>query len=257
MFKQIVSKLALSQTSRLYSVKCPPPKYDTGCTYCSPPAEMAAMLKAPPESIKHTMPPLKKIIVYLSNNKNNDEWPKKVEAYDIMRNMSKVGRGNGNMICLSSLKPRDAERLDTEAGFLVYPDAKHVYFNPNDESNYGKFFKMMEAESLDPTDSLDVLPVTKTTVLICGHTQRDARCGVVGKLVFEEFTKVLEHEKLADKVDLGFISHVGGHVYAGNLVILKPNGKVMWYGMVRPHFVQGIVQESIKNDRVIEELSRD
>jgi hypothetical protein len=243
--------------SHSYVSKCPKPVYDTGCTYCQPPEELKQNLKSPPESVRGTMPLLNKIIVYLSNNGDYKNWPKKIEAYDIMRKMSNFGRGNGNMICLSSLPPRELTKINTEAGFLIFPDAKTAYFDYNNESTYEELFKMINTGDVKKTSLIDIVPVRKITVLICGHAQRDERCGIIGKMVFDEFSRVLEHENLTNDVDLGFISHVGGHVYAGNLAILKPNGTVMWYGMVRPQYVQGIVEKSIKDDIIIEELSRD
>lgn len=241
--------------------KCPEPTYDTGCTFCRPSPEIEATLKSPPESIRHTIPPLSKLIVYRSNNKNNETWPKKVEAYEIMRNISKVGRGNGNMICLSSLSPRHPEALETEAHFFIFPDAKNVFFDlqsqPQETAFRSLFETLNSGKPLETTPTMKVAPVEKPIVLVCGHAKRDIRCGVVGKLVHDEFVKVLGHEKLSDKVELGYISHVGGHVYAGNVIILKPDGSVTWYGMVMPQHVQGIVEKSVKNDEVIEELSRD
>lgn len=244
-----------------FTEKCPKPTYDTGCTFCTPPPEIQATLKTPPESIRHTIPPLSKVIVYRSNNKDNESWPKKVEAYEIMRNISKVGRGNGNMICLSSLSPKHPEALETEADFFVFPDAKNIYLDVQSQLQDTAFRKLFQTlnsgKALESTPTMTVTPVEKIIVLICGHAKRDIRCGVVGKLVHDEFVQVLSHEKLSDKIELGYISHVGGHVYAGNVVILKPDGTVIWYGMIQPQHVQGIVEKSIKDNQVIEEFSRD
>lgn len=245
-----------------YIQQCPPPKYDTGCTYCNPPSEMEENLKSPPESIRNTIPPLNRLIFHRSGNKDHDNWPKKVEVFDIMRNISKFGRGNGNMMCMSSLSPinemttNDQQNVD----FAIYPDAQTISINGNDSTELEKLFKIINSNDSNNSISLSkhfrASKIDKTIVLICGHTQRDIRCGVLGKLIHKEFEEVLKRENLENDVELGYISHVGGHVYAGNLVILKPNGKMFWYGMVRPHHVQGLVDQSIKSDDLIEELSR-
>lgn len=245
--------------------KCPEPVYDTGCTFCQPPLEIEQSLHDPTKPIRHTAPPLSKVIVYLSNISDNNAWPKKVEAYDIMRSISKVGRGNGNLIVLSSLPPSDPTKIDQEAAYMVFPDSKYVNINlraqPRDDSFKSLFQKLNNNESLDTLSKespsvFDISPITKTTVLICGHTQRDKRCGVIGKLVHDEFAKVLQHENLQDDVQLGYVSHVGGHVYAGNVLIMKPDGTFTWYGLVKPKNVQGIVKKSIKDNQIIEELTR-
>ncbi|AWU75970.1 hypothetical protein CAS74_004559 [Pichia kudriavzevii] len=226
--------------------RCPPPKYDTGCTFCQPPPELD--LKSPPFSIRNTAPPLAKHVIVLSETSNKD-WPKKVEAYPVMRNLGAVGRGNGNLFSMSTLCP------ETETGHvevLVYPDSKKVTFKDN-SANYSKFVKAMDGE-LATNETLSVTAFEKPLILICGHAERDVRCGVVGELVHDEFEKVLHREKL--NVELGYISHIGGHVYAGNVLIYKPNGTMVWYGMVRPQHVQGIVTKTVKADTLIEELLR-
>lgn len=245
--------------------KCPEPTYDTGCTFCNAPQEIEESLKNQLESIRNTIPPLNKIIVYLSNNKDNNSWPKKVETYDLMRNMSKYGRGNGNMIVLSSLSPRNPSLIGKEAGFMIFPDAKNIYINLESQSIEQSIEQLFSNINNNGNDSLDLLndngnftmePINKIKVLICGHTNRDIRCGVIGKLVYDEFIKVLEHENLNDKIDVGYVSHVGGHIYAGNVAILKPDGTTIWYGLVKPQNVQGIVEQSIKGNKIIEQLSR-
>lgn len=243
--------------------KCPDPTYDTGCTFCKPPLEIEESLKDPNESIRNTIPPLNKIIIYLSNIRDNTSWPKKVESFDVMRSLSKVGRGNGNMIVLSSLSPRDPSLINKEAGFLIFPDAKELYINlqtlsSENDNSFKELFKLInENKKLTTNKYFNVSQVKKITVLICGHEQRDKRCGIMGKLIHDEFINVLKHENLTNNIDLGYVSHVGGHVYAGNVVILKPDGTVIWYGLVKPQHVQGIVEKSIKDNQIIEQLSRE
>lgn len=263
MFKSYITRNLSHHQIRLkhFIKKCPDPTYDTGCTFCKPPLEIQESLKQPNESIRNTVPSLNKIIIYLSNIKDNKSWPKKVESFDIMRSLSKVGRGNGNMIVLSSLSPRDPTLIDKEAGFLIFPDAKKLYINlqtssKNDESFKELFKTINENKKLTTNEIFNVSPVERITILICGHEQRDKRCGVMGKLIHDEFINVLQHENLNNDIDLGYVSHVGGHVYAGNVIILKPDGTVIWYGLVKPQHVQGIVEKSVKDNQIIEQLSR-
>lgn len=64
-------------------------------------------------------------------------------------------------------------------------------------------------------------------------------------------------------MNIGCISHVGGHAWAGNVIVYFPSdvahglaGMGVWYGRVEPRHVEGIVKETVLGGRVIEELFR-
>lgn len=137
-----------------------------------------------------------------------------------------------------------------------------------------------------------VRDVKDVMVLICGHRGRDERCGVYGPLLRDEFRQVLpgkgvdvlegpvavsekdattssegQGEKRTARV--GVVSHVGGHKFAGNVIVYVPPGARtieggehplggcgIWYGRVEPRHVEGIVEETVLRGRVIEELFR-
>ncbi|KAI9055335.1 hypothetical protein LZ554_000294 [Drepanopeziza brunnea f. sp. 'monogermtubi'] len=139
-----------------------------------------------------------------------------------------------------------------------------------------------------------VQDVKGVMVFICGHGGRDMRCGVVGPVLREEFERRLDEEEfhvLKGPVDLGdeqkretieaegnisgtsarvgLISHIGGHKFAGNVILYlppglkkrdgKPNelaGCGIWYGRVEPKHVEGIVRETVLGGKVIEDLFR-
>lgn len=127
--------------------------------------------------------------------------------------------------------------------------------------------------------------VDEILVLICGHGGRDARCGTMGPLLQKEFEEQLQrqniellHEPLATEhtqedpnVDsrrpaarVGLISHIGGHKWAGNVIIYIPPsfgsnplaGKGIWYGRVEPRHVEGIVAKTVLDGKVVKELFR-
>lgn len=124
-----------------------------------------------------------------------------------------------------------------------------------------------------------VRPVQEILVLICGHAGRDSRCGVMGPLLRSEFEDKLESAGFnvlkgtgdasrsrsnSESARVGLISHIGGHKYAGNVIIyvppsLKSNplaGSGIWYGRVRPEHVEGIVNTTMMRGSVIKELFR-
>ncbi len=125
------------------------------------------------------------------------------------------------------------------------------------------------------------------TILICGHMSRDTRCGILGPILKAEFVnqirKTLEdstdhHFKVEEQAPLhplrytstSLCSHVGGHAFAGNVIIYFPvdfrlvlgeglsplAGKSVWYGRVAPCHVNGIVNETMMGGKVIDELLR-
>lgn len=104
--------------------------------------------------------------------------------------------------------------------------------------------------------------VTKPTVLICGHGGRDERCGVLGPLLQSAFRRELQRRSI--DADVGLISHIGGHKYAGNVIMYIPpsmvgnelKGAGVWYGRVGPEQVEGVVEETLVRGRVITELLR-
>ncbi|KUI52773.1 Altered inheritance of mitochondria protein 32 [Cytospora mali] len=139
-----------------------------------------------------------------------------------------------------------------------------------------------------------VRDVDDIMVLICGHGGRDMRCGVMGPALRDEFEAQLPSEGIEAlhgpvKIDLendveaitgtiekpaltarvGLISHIGGHKFAGNVIIyLTPTMKAkdgsnhslaghgIWYGRVEPKHVQGIIQETIIKGIVVADMFR-
>jgi leucyl-tRNA synthetase len=104
--------------------------------------------------------------------------------------------------------------------------------------------------------------ITKPTVLICGHGGRDQRCGVLGPILQSEFRNTFR--RVGIEADVGLISHIGGHKYAGNVIIYIPpsmeenalRGLGIWYGRVGPEQVEGVIEETLVKGRVITELLR-
>lgn len=143
-----------------------------------------------------------------------------------------------------------------------------------------------------------VQDVKDVLVLICGHGGRDQRCGIMGPVLQGVFERGLEMHNLRVKKDaivvdeltneekrspepaiidqqvggsarVGLISHIGGHKFAGNVILYLPPGMEtaegaehplggcgIWYGRVEPKHVDGILKETVQGGRVIEELFR-
>jgi len=146
----------------------------------------------------------------------------------------------------------------------------------NDELSGGQDPALQELRLLMKAESLDSPEVH---VLICGHMKRDKRCGLLGEPLRQEFTEKLRavgvdifetapgpHNTEAEpfkSARIGLISHIGGHKFAGNVIIRIPprpghplSGREIWYGRVEPRHVEGIVEQTILKGNVIQELLR-
>ncbi|KAE8377883.1 sucrase/ferredoxin-like family protein Fmi1 [Aspergillus bertholletiae] len=122
------------------------------------------------------------------------------------------------------------------------------------------------------TDAMDLYH--SPIILICGHGGRDKRCGVMAPVLESEFRRVLSDNgfscdsHITDSpahAHVGLISHVGGHKYAGNVIVYIPPGvtikgsssphplagKGIWYGRIEPKHVQGVVKETILSGKVV------
>lgn len=104
--------------------------------------------------------------------------------------------------------------------------------------------------------------ITKPVVMICGHGGRDQRCGILGPILHSAFER--EFRRRSIDADVAQISHIGGHKFAGNVIIYLPpslegnalKGAGIWYGRVGPENVQGVVEETVVKGRVVVDLLR-
>ncbi|KAJ4827570.1 hypothetical protein Tsubulata_004791 [Turnera subulata] len=102
--------------------------------------------------------------------------------------------------------------------------------------------------------------LTGSHIFVCAHASRDKRCGVCGPILIQKLQEGIESRGLKDQVFVSACSHVGGHKYAGNLIVFSPNseGNVVgsWYGYVTPNDVPEILDQHIGKGVVIERLLR-
>lgn len=105
-------------------------------------------------------------------------------------------------------------------------------------------------------------PITTPTVLICGHGGRDQRCGVLGPLLQSRFREAFSQRGI--DAEVGLISHIGGHKYAGNVIVYLPPGMQgnpwagagIWYGRVGPDNAADVVDKTVVKGEVIFDLLR-
>ncbi|KAF8845716.1 hypothetical protein BDN67DRAFT_940581 [Paxillus ammoniavirescens] len=138
-----------------------------------------------------------------------------------------------------------------------------------------------------------ILPYT-SVILLCSHKRRDKRCAIAAPILEKMFIQYLEsedwevHTELEDLSDSPSLesslsiypdpeiafearlkalrderkvlilrnSHIGGHKFAGNVIICTPRGASVWYGRVTPHDVQSIVKNTIIAGQVLPPILR-
>ena len=101
--------------------------------------------------------------------------------------------------------------------------------------------------------SLPHAPDRGRYIFVCTHGLRDARCGQCGPPLAARFTAELAARSLAQPVTVSQTSHVGGHAYAGN-VLIYPGGD--WYGYVTPDDVPRLLETAVLRRRILPDLWR-
>ncbi|KAJ5701532.1 hypothetical protein N7488_009080 [Penicillium malachiteum] len=170
---------------------------------------------------------------------------------------------------LSSPEPTN---LTTFVRAFLLPGNLHDMHSSLPESKQTEMTRLPSLASQFP-DTVDIKH--SPIILICGHGGRDMRCGVMAPALETQFQTVLEAHGFSSTgtdcttiddpkhAHIGLISHVGGHKYAGNIIVYIPPemkmgseehplaGKGIWYGRIEPMHVQGVVEETILGGKVV------
>ncbi|CAL9136892.1 unnamed protein product [Musa acuminata var. zebrina] len=103
-------------------------------------------------------------------------------------------------------------------------------------------------------------PLSGSYVFVCAHGSRDRRCGVCGPVLMQRFKEEISSRGLQGQVFVSPCSHIGGHKYAGNVIIYSPNdnGEVSghWYGYVTPDDVPILMEQHIGKGKIVDHLWR-
>jgi (2Fe-2S) ferredoxin len=98
------------------------------------------------------------------------------------------------------------------------------------------------------SDRLRHEPLTGQHVFVCVHGRRDERCGQCGPPLVDRLQAELNKRGLTDGVTIRRTSHVGGHAFAGN-VLIYPGGD--WYGFVTPEDVPRLVEDHLVGGNIV------
>ena len=177
-------------------------------------------------------------------------WPPRLEDHEgllgaMAREVHDLRGAEGPIPKLTATdEPSSAEGLD----LLVFPEA--VRYRRIDQDRWRI---VLEEHLLGGRRSrVESEPLSGRHVFVCVHAARDDRCGRCGPPLIEALEAAIKREGLAG-VHVRATSHVGGHKYAGN-VIVYPEG--VWYGYVRPEDAGRLVREHLREGRLIADLHR-
>ncbi|KAH9256136.1 hypothetical protein BASA81_005912 [Batrachochytrium salamandrivorans] len=127
---------------------------------------------------------------------------------------------------------------DQVGDILIFPDFCRVRPDLSTPEQVEEFIQRVSS----PVPMLvgeDSHPLFVPQVFVCAHTSRDARCGYCGPALCDKFNS------LGD-VEVRKCAHIGGHVYAGNVIVYHTPGDEGeqsagdWFGYIKPEDVDAI-----------------
>ncbi|PKK66686.1 hypothetical protein RhiirC2_23179 [Rhizophagus irregularis] len=206
--------------------------------------------------------------------KGNNNKEKKVKKNKKNKNKNKSDESSLKkpkiLICNSSRKNDDNDPSFSEGNdILLFSDNILVRRVPPNHAVefYDQFLRGQKTDENDtlstsqPHVTFKVEPMPyKAVVLICSHMHRDKRCGVTAPLLKDEFDKILKDkgldvESCADGIAVYMTSHIGGHKFAGNVIVYREKQGI-WYGRVTPCHVKSIIENTVIEGKIIIKLYR-
>ncbi|MDX1660220.1 MAG: sucrase/ferredoxin-like family protein [Gemmatimonadota bacterium] len=178
-------------------------------------------------------------------------WPARIEEADglLGRMAADVRERRDGDPPISKLTATDEPTEGTGLDLVVFPDG--IRYRGVDEARWeGILRDHVEGDAIS-----DVAPreaVEERWIVVCAHGERDERCGECGPPLIDALREAVEEAGI-ETVRVRATSHVGGHKYAGNVIVF-PEGH--WYGYVRPADASRIVREHVVEGRVIDDLHR-
>lgn len=210
--------------------------------------------------------------VWQSKLELNHKWPYSIIG-KLKEHLKHSKAGSGilvNAVSIVSGAIRAPEQSDTDvAHIFVLPDMRLYKISPNQVESFAHFIgggllngaptrqpkfddflkgadnakieqemHLPEEPYIEPPFKYEEIP--NSWLLICGHYQRDQRCGVVAQDLISE----IQSKGLCQERNIALISHIGGHRYAGNMIFYNYVGSskitqkslvdCLWFGKIVP-----------------------
>ncbi|KAI3665984.1 hypothetical protein L6452_44622 [Arctium lappa] len=193
--------------------------------------------------------------------KTHETWPSRVESSDshpLPKLLAGALKARKNDIPVKTLLTICEGREDTELSdgdVLLFPEM--VKYRGLKESDITSFVDEVIVR-VKPWSTGVQETMTGSHVFVCAHNNRDRRCGVCGPILIKKFKEEAELRGL-ENVSVSACSHVGGHKYAGNLIIYSVQDEKVcghWYGYVTPNDVPALLDQHIGKGEIIERIWR-
>ncbi|KAM1712595.1 hypothetical protein ACFX13_023763 [Malus domestica] len=195
--------------------------------------------------------------------KSPEAWPSRVEGSEsdpLPKFFASALKARKNDIAVKTLLTVIEGREGTEfsdGDVLIFPQM--IKYKGLKESDVDNFVDDVLVND-KPWASGVQEALTGSHVFVCAHGSRDKRCGVCGPVLIDKFKEETELRGLSNQVFVIPCSHIGGHKYAGNLIIYSPgsDGSITghWYGYVTPDDVPELLDQHIGKGEIIERLWR-
>ena len=178
---------------------------------------------------------------------------------------------------------------DAVGDVLLFPQMRRYRLGPErvrDKNEIAAFVRSVVVDG-DDADAESTSVASHAHVFVCTHASRDARCGVCGPALVDAFrASVAADPALRDRVEVRGCSHVGGHKYAGNVLVFAPRGGVegsdlggaarkktragsqetledretacfgAWYGYVTPREIDDVLRRTVGRGEIVPRLWR-
>ncbi|GMI86888.1 hypothetical protein like AT5G40510 [Hibiscus trionum] len=189
-------------------------------------------------------------------HKSYTDWASRVEDDQLPKLLSSALKSRKNDIPVKTLLTV-IEGEQSDGDVLIFPEM--IKYKGLTETDVDGFVEDVLVNG-NPWASGVSETFTGSYVFVCAHGNRDKRCGVCGPILIEKLNEEIVLRGLEDQVSVSACSHIGGHKYAGNLIIFSPDseGKIAghWYGYVTPEDVPELLDQHIAKGKIIDRLWR-
>lgn len=186
------------------------------------------------------------------------DWVARIEQdggylQELAQAIAEAAEQTAGKVKLTACDEKSSERSgDAHPAFdiLVFPDCLRY-----ERVGKSDFSALIEDHLVGnkPSARLRVSKFSESYIFVCSHGNRDERCGRCGPPLVERFRAELETRALSEQIRVSKVSHLGGHAYAGN-VLIYPGGH--WYGYVTPADVPKLIDRHLVEQQIVSSLWR-
>ena len=196
---------------------------------------------------------------FICSGQNRTQWPakpgKKVELnsskIEIVTNeLNQAAKNLGGLVLvyICSEESLDLHQQENEVDIIAFPEMQR-YENVRVDQ-----FQDLLSGNEEVMKSIKQTSMPQSHVMfVCTHNKRDKRCGVAGRILLDSLIEENDKRETPEKVLISEMSHVGGHGFAGN-VLIYPDGHL--YGRVRPCHSRTLLENHVDKGIITKEIYR-